>query len=189
MTDVLDVGQYIYNKLGWIDSWRLQKLTYYVEAWGLAWEGQSVFANDFEAWADGPVSRKLFRENKYGAGPMACTLPGADVDAIPPRVRAVIDSVLDFYGSKTKAELVHQTHVEQPWLEARGDLPPEAASSRPLSETTMRKYYTRVSVLGIDGPKPPSAATDPCVSREEAQQIAVAEAGRWNKTLEWLSER
>ena len=49
VTSVLDVGQYIYDKLGKIDPWRLQKLTYYAESWSLAWDGESLFPEGFQA--------------------------------------------------------------------------------------------------------------------------------------------
>lgn len=189
MVDVLDVGQYIYDKLGWVDSWKLQKLTYYVEAWSLAWDGKTVFENDFEAWPDGPVSRKLFRENKYSAGPMARVLPGAETGRLSERDRAVIDAVLDFYGSKTKRELIDATHLEQPWNDARGDLPATAHCTFRLSTPTMRSYYTKVAVLGEIGPTPPAPSNAQCVTATEALRIADNEATRWRGTLDWLATR
>lgn len=190
MTDVVDVGQYIYNKLGWIDSWRLQKLTYYVEAWSLAWDGHSAFENDFEAWPDGPVSRKLYRENKYGAGMMGSTIPGANADALSDRTRAVIDAVLSRYGAMSKGELIDQTHAEDPWIEARGGLPPEAPSNTRLSERSMRRYYARQAILrGEHSPTPPSTIAVPCSSAQDALVLAAKEADRWSHTLRWLSTR
>lgn len=190
MTDVVDVGQYIYNKLGWIDSWRLQKLTYYVEAWSLAWDGHSAFDNDFEAWPDGPVSRKLYRENKYGAGMMGSKIPGADADALSDRTRAIVDAVLSRYGSMTKKELIDRTHAEDPWIEARGGLPPEASSTSRLSERTMRRYYARQAILdGVGTPTPPDAVATPCAPSQETLALAAKEAERWSHTLRWLSTR
>lgn len=190
MTDVVDVGQYIYNKLGWIDSWRLQKLTYYVEAWSLAWDGHSAFENDFEAWPDGPVSRKLYRENKYGAGMMGSRIPGANVDALSDRTKAVIEAVLACYGNKSRQELIDQTHAEDPWIEARGGLPPEAPSTTRLSERTIRRYYARQAVLrGEAAPNPPTEGIGTCGTPEETLEVAARVSDRWSHTLSWLSTR
>ena len=37
MATAVDVAQVIYNKLGWVDAWKLEKLTYYCQAWSLGW--------------------------------------------------------------------------------------------------------------------------------------------------------
>ena len=65
MATTIDVAQYIYNKLGWIDSGRLMKLTYNSRAWSLGWFGRSIVVEEFQAWSDGPVEPNLHSENKY----------------------------------------------------------------------------------------------------------------------------
>lgn len=45
----------------------------------------------------------------------------------------MVDLVLATYGSISGDELSALTHIEQPWLDARGDLPPDAPCSEPIS--------------------------------------------------------
>lgn len=54
-----DVAGLILARLGPMDAWKLQKLTYYAQAWSLAWDGRPLFADRVEAWANGPVTRSL----------------------------------------------------------------------------------------------------------------------------------
>ena len=39
---------------------KLEKLVYYSQAWSLAWDGEPLFNDDFQAWANGPVCPTLF---------------------------------------------------------------------------------------------------------------------------------
>ena len=186
VTSVLDVGQYIYDKLGKIDPWRLQKLTYYAESWSLAWDGESLFPEGFQAWADGPVSHDLHREDKWNRNGLA--IDGADVGRLTERQRTVIDHVLSFYGSMSRGELIERTHREAPWVEARGDLPEGAPSRRPIDRALMRKTYA--SMCQMDPWEvplaPPPAATD--WDGIGADQFE-AELSRWQHTFDWLEVR
>ncbi len=49
MANVFDVAKYILEKTGTISTWKLQKLCYYSQAWELAWTGNPLFEEDFEA--------------------------------------------------------------------------------------------------------------------------------------------
>ena len=60
MVDVKDVAQYILDKQGGMTTWKLQKLVYYCQAWSLVWDDEPLFPDDIEAWANGPVVRKLY---------------------------------------------------------------------------------------------------------------------------------
>lgn len=64
MASVFDVAKYILSKTGKISTWKLQKLCYYSQAWELAWTGNSLFDEDFEAWANGPVCPELFHKHQ-----------------------------------------------------------------------------------------------------------------------------
>ena len=41
MASVLNVAQYVLNKVGDMTTLKLQKLVYYCQAWSLAWSGMS----------------------------------------------------------------------------------------------------------------------------------------------------
>ena len=52
-----------------------------------------------------------------------------------------IDAVLDFYGDKTGRYLSDLTHMERPWIEARGDTPSGMPSRAVISREVMTEYY------------------------------------------------
>ena len=61
MATVLDVARYILDHVGETSAWKLQKLCYYAQAWSIAWTEKPLFAEEFEAWRNGPVCPVLFR--------------------------------------------------------------------------------------------------------------------------------
>ena len=64
MVSVYDVAQYILGKIGPLTTMKLQKLLYYSQAWSLVWDDKPLFAEEFEAWANGPVCRELYNMHK-----------------------------------------------------------------------------------------------------------------------------
>lgn len=188
MANVIDVAQYIYDRKKWVDSWTLQKLTYYAKAWSLAWDGDQLFEEKFQAWPDGPVSATLYRKNKYERTHMfSDEIPDADTSLLSTRQKSVIDSVIEFYGRMTKDELIECTHQEAPWIEARGTLSLTAQSTELLSEDTMRATYTLQSLNKGNVPVPPIVETPGCVEIDDA--VVDAQVAKWAGTLDWLVTR
>ena len=62
--NVLNVARYVVEKLGSMTTMKLQKLTYYCQAWSLAWDDLPLFQDDFQAWANGPVCYELYNKHK-----------------------------------------------------------------------------------------------------------------------------
>ncbi|MGR6901617.1 Panacea domain-containing protein [Glutamicibacter sp. BSL13] len=188
MAKIIDVAQYIYDRKNqWVDAWVLQKLTYYAKAWSLAWDGDPIFDEGFQAWKDGPACSELHRVNKYEKHPFSTRIPDANVEALSPRQKAVVDSVLSFYGSMTKEQLIERTHAERPWLEARGNLPETAPSKNSLREETMKSTYVLQSLRGSDVPVAPATGIAPCVDVPET--IINSQISKWADTLDWLVTR
>lgn len=185
MANVVDVGQYIYDKLGWVDAWRLQKLSYYAQAWSLSWDGDPIFEERFTAWPDGPVSRDLHRENKYYR--TGTHIDDADPARLTQRQKEVVDAVLAFYGGMSKDELIDLTHREQPWQEARGDLGPADRSSAELSTSSMRRTYTLQALSMTSVPTAPGTEGHGCLALQDS--VLEAEISRWSSTLDWLATR
>lgn len=189
MANIQDVGQMIFDELGWVDSWKLQKLTYYAQAWSLVWDGDQIFDERFVAWGDGPVSTDLHRDNKYGkvGGIFGTVLPGADVNNLTERQKDVVRAVLEHYRDRTKTELIASTHNEPPWQEARGDLAPNAYCSIEISQRRMRNSYSLMALWSPDVPTAPlSEGSD---AAPPSNDCVDAELARWSHTLEWLSTR
>ncbi|MEH3116308.1 MAG: DUF4065 domain-containing protein [Methylorubrum populi] len=118
---------------------KLQKLVYYAQAWSLALRDEPLFDEELQAWAHGPVAESVYQ-----------TYRGAGWDALPPpKVMPVMDremddflsSILATYGDFSAKHLESMTHAEQPWIEARKGLPPEARSNKPIRKNVMSIYY------------------------------------------------
>lgn len=118
---------------------KVQKLVYYAEAWFLANFDRSLTDEFFEAWAHGPVARRVYnkyRDKGWDALPpeRARSLPDDDLTEL-------LDVVYQQYGQFTAKRLEALTHKEKPWREARGDLPPEAKCTNLIDRLTMRNFY------------------------------------------------
>ena len=117
---------------------KVQKLVYYADAWHLAYFDRPLIAEDFQAWAHGPVVRALY--NKY---------KGQSWDPLPvekgpmPEAQDLLEAIYQSYGEFTAKKLEAMTHHELPWQEARGNLPPEAKSDAVISKLTMRNFYAQ----------------------------------------------
>lgn len=129
---------------------KLQKLLYYAQAWHLAFHGEKLFNRDFEAWAHGPVCRAAY--DRFRQRGMYDPIEPDDArntsvrDDLPDAVKDHLNGVLEVYGPYSGAQLEELTHGEAPWREARKGIAPDEASSKLISNDTMRDYYAaRVS--------------------------------------------
>ena len=139
MASVHDVAAYIVGKQGSLAPMKFQKLVYYCQAWNLAWRGEPLFPDRIEAWANGPVVRELYRHHRLQ--PAVYAWPQGDPERLHDADRAVIDSVLDYYGDKTAFWLSELSHREDPWLQARAGVPENARSEREITQHAMKTYY------------------------------------------------
>ncbi len=140
MATVLDVAEYILQRHGAMSTMKLQKLCYYAQAWHLVWDEQPLFDEDFQAWANGPVSRRLYDQHRglYTVSPGSV---GGDPSALNDDQRDSVEIVLASYAKLRAFELSEMTHREAPWREARGDTPPGAGSTAVIDKAIMREFY------------------------------------------------
>ncbi len=121
---------------------KLQKMVYYAQAWHLALYGEPLFDAQFQAWPHGPANYELFKRfEDYKYNPIPAEAANNSLGAIPAEKAEFLDEIWDVFGKYTAKALENMTHVETPWIEARGALPPELASQTVISEETMRDYY------------------------------------------------
>jgi uncharacterized phage-associated protein len=139
MASVHDVAKYILREQGELDTWKLQKLVYYSQAWHLVWDEEPLFDARFEAWANGPVAPELYRVHR-GSFKVSGWPKGA-VGSLMAAERRSIDVVLKHYGRLTGLSLRELTHREPPWREARKGLPPGAPSNNVITLGAMATYY------------------------------------------------
>lgn len=140
MLPVIDVARYIVNysnkKDYDISNLRLQKLLYFVQAYYLAFtdEHKPCFKEKIEAWDFGPVVPVAYQEFKqYGSNNIPAITNYFNVrnkniwtaekqvfseNAIPPRDKKIIESVVDQFSDYSTTSLVSITHSQDPWLNA-----------------------------------------------------------------------
>jgi uncharacterized phage-associated protein len=121
---------------------KLQKLVFYAQAWMLALKDRPLFAEDFQAWMHGPVLRSLYDRHRafaYEAVPVPDEAPEIDEEAA-----VLLRDVMDAYVVHTATELVDLTHKEEPWITARGGLPPEARCENIIPKDHIARYYRQM---------------------------------------------
>lgn len=182
MTNAIKVADYLRTKSVYGEM-HLQKLLYYSQAWSLAWTGKPLFSDEIEAWVMGPVVRQVWAAGRYSD----FVVP-ADGEDLTPEQRAIVDAVYAFYGRDGGRALSVRTHGEDPWVEARGDTPADVQSTDPVSQSTMRRFFSRVAMEGGDMPvAPTTAATTPADDRVAA--AGARQAARWRGALDALARR
>ena len=130
-----------------ISNLKLQKLLYYAQAWYLALYDVPLFDDPIEAWVHGPVVPSVYGKYKgWSWRPIDIEPEEEEFDS---QTRNHLDEVMDVYGGLSAYDLEKLTHQEDPWRNARGDLPPDAPSNNVISHQDMRDYY-KVRVDGKD---------------------------------------
>ncbi len=181
MTNAIKIADYLRTKTVYGEM-QLQKLLYYTQAWSLAWTGRPLFAEEIEAWKDGPVVRQVWAAGRYDD----YVVP-TDGEELTEEQQAIVDAVYAFYGRNGGKALSIRTHGEDPWLEARGDTPEGVASTQPVSQATMRRFFSRVA---LDGGEAPTAPTSGSPAEDERVVAAGArQASRWRGALDALALR
>ncbi|WP_419944796.1 Panacea domain-containing protein [Candidatus Poriferisodalis sp.] len=140
MARVNDVVAYILQEQGRTDTLKLQKLLYYSQAWHLVWDHEPLFCESFEAWANGPVLDRVYRQHR---GQFAVAQwPAGQPDGLSDSERETVDIVLEHYGALDGHQLSTMTHAEAPWREAREGLDVGERGRSPISLERMQDYYT-----------------------------------------------
>lgn len=142
MTTIFDVAKYITERMGEMSAMKLQKLTYYCQAWHLVWQEQPLFEEDFQAWANGPVQPQLYASHRGIFKVDASLFNTGDLTRLTEDQINSINKVLSFYGDKTAQWLSSLTHQENPWLNARGELDPGVASDAVIQKSSIHEYYS-----------------------------------------------
>lgn len=140
MASVFDVAKYILKKYHELSTMKLQKLCYYSQAWSLVWDDAPLFDEEFEAWANGPVCPELFSFSR-GLFSISEEAMSGDPSKLSADQQETIDKVLEYYGSKNAQWLSQLTHMEDPWKNARKNIPDGDKCSQIISKESMAMYY------------------------------------------------
>lgn len=135
----IDVAAYVLSKLNAIDTWMLQKLVYYCQAWCLGIYKCPFINESFKDYANGPVNKRLFdthrskrivTKNSY---PMRHRFSESEIRHM--------DNVIDTYRYEDGDTLREYTHFERPWKETRGGLKEGERDDKDIPEYLMMEYY------------------------------------------------
>ncbi|MDR0836125.1 MAG: DUF4065 domain-containing protein [Tannerella sp.] len=136
---VKDVAAYIILKKGHITAIKLEKLVYYCQAWSLVWDGEPLFHERIEAWANGPVVPALFAEHK---GLFMVNRINGNPEKLTAIQKETVDAVFRDYADQSAFWLVELSHQEAPWRNARGELRIGAKCSNEITHAAMAEYYS-----------------------------------------------
>ncbi|MFA6090004.1 MAG: type II toxin-antitoxin system antitoxin SocA domain-containing protein [Candidatus Woesearchaeota archaeon] len=149
--NVNDVCDYVINRLNAennddsLNSLKIQKLLYYIQAWHYAFFKKPVINGTFEAWVHGPVNRTIydrFKDRMLFFPIDVHDIINTEVDKkIGSDDKAHIDSVLEVYSKYSGVELERMTHQEKPWINARKDFTPNERCDKPIDPEIMGAYY------------------------------------------------
>lgn len=131
-----------------ITNLKLQKLLYYAQAWRLALRDRPLFDDKLEAWVHGPAVPSVYgRFKNFRWDPISLE---PDDPHLSREIAAHLDEVMAVYGIETAYALEMMTHREAPWLEARGDLPPDQPSHAVISHESMKRFYREMASRAED---------------------------------------
>ncbi|MCX4845971.1 Panacea domain-containing protein [Streptomyces sp. NBC_00893] len=142
MATVHDVAAYILVKAAPMSAMKLQKLCYFPYGYHLAWEDRPLFAERFEAWANGPVAPELYSKHRG-----RFELKRGDIEGDPAELddqeRESVDIVLENMRVYSAHELSEMTHRTGPWVEARGraQAPDLVRSNEPLLDEDIADFF------------------------------------------------
>lgn len=140
MASVFDVAKYILEAQGKMSTMKLQKLCYYCQAWSLVWDDETLFDEEFQAWANGPVCRELFYQTQGRYSVSADDEPGNSSNLLPYQIET-INAVLAHYAPHDAQWLSQLTHMEDPWNKARVGIPTGMGCDRVIPKESMAEYY------------------------------------------------
>ncbi len=141
------VARYIIWRVRDITAPALQKLLYYSQAFYQALFHETLFPDDCQAWARGPVYQEIyywFKELEWDPNEGNDEELGAGLDEMTTRERSLLDAVIESFGEYSGTVLSEITHRELPWLEARGSLLPEDRSVTVIDRGTIDRYFQTV---------------------------------------------
>lgn len=120
---------------------KLEKLVYYCQSWHLARHHVPLFAEEIEAWAQGPVVRTLYERHRQSY--LVRSWPSGDPSRLGRPERETVGWVIGRYGALSAERLSRMTHVEAPWRVARAGLADNEPSRAPIPLELMASYYAR----------------------------------------------
>jgi len=149
--DSIKLGNYIVKHYGPLSHLKLQKLLFYCDAYHMAYFDEELIVDRFEAWAHGPVSRRVynsFRDKSVLYADICFEQtevpdPDGHYNELSSSQRGFVTEILENLAPWSDTELETATHSEQPWIEARRGYSPGDKCSVLISKETTRNFYKK----------------------------------------------
>jgi len=142
------VAQYLINQLTEVTPLALQKLLYISQSfYAVLNPGTFMFDDDCQAWARGPVYPDVYyKYHEYGYNPIDSTKECFDRPEAKLSLKEleVLDQVIKTFGRFSGTVLERITHLEDPWILARGHLQPTDRSQNIISKASITEYFSKV---------------------------------------------
>lgn len=143
MATIFDVANYFRWRVDYeagdnITALKLQKLCYYAQAWHLAFTGNALFEEEFQACDHGPLNRDLWKHYQQPQGWIPIEPDNALWEFEPASVFTsdeleTLNEVWDTYGTYGANHLEHLTHQEDPWR--------LAPKNSVIAKSVIQNYY------------------------------------------------
>lgn len=144
------LADYILKNYGPMSHLKLQKLLFYCDAYHMAYFGEELITDEFEAWVHGPVSRIIYNSLKdksilysdlsYSKNDIN---PDDEIKKLTFDQQTIISDVLRELSTWTGMQLEAATHREYPWIEARKGYGEAAKCSVRISKKTTLEFYKK----------------------------------------------
>ena len=146
--DIIKTAYYILGEYENISPLKLQKLLYYLKAWGLV-AGSNLITEPFVKWMYGPVNQSVYTEFKsFGENPIVSPSAGPLIPTNPSE-KTLVDFILECYTPYDAITLSSMTHQDAPWK--------DTAMNSIISNHLMQSYYSSLPFaknLPFDPQKP-----------------------------------
>ncbi|MFL4475546.1 Panacea domain-containing protein [Paeniglutamicibacter sp. MACA_103] len=145
-----DLAAFIVQRLGRIETLKLQKLLYYCNAWNLALRGRPMFPDQIEAWKHGPVISSIYTMHRKETSVDSWEAGDATRVSMPDQDLAT--AVINLYGARSGWALRNLTHKEDPWMAAWDRCGHGERYGEVITEDEMGAYYrARISAKEESG--------------------------------------
>lgn len=135
----VDVASYILDYFRAVDTWFIQKMVYYCQAWCLGIYKKPFIHDTFQDFANGPVNRTLLHTHR---GKRIINKNDYPITHIfTESEKRHMDNVIAVYGAEDGESLREYTHQEDPWRITRGALKEGEPDHKDISDNLMMEYY------------------------------------------------
>lgn len=141
------VAAYVIHSKYEVTNMSLQKLLYYIKAFGMLMLQDTMFPDSCEAWVHGPVFEVIYNKYKDFGKEIITEEKDENLDfgfLLEEKEKIVIDYVLKYFAVYNGTVLREFTHKEQPWNEAREGLWENERSKKLITDEMIFSYFRQM---------------------------------------------